>query len=122
MNALIIIDHGSKVEEANRILEEVAGTIERSPESKFDIVVPCHMELAKPDIYEAFRSCVEMGADKIVVHPYFLVPGRHSKTDIPDMVREAAENFPGVEYTITEPLGLQENIIKVVLQISHSYL
>lgn len=122
MKALIIVDHGSKVEEANRILDEVAEIISNSPDSLFDIVVPCHMELSKPDIYEAFSRCVEMGAEKIVVHPYFLVPGRHSKTDIPDMVNEAAKDFPGVEYTVTEPLGLHENIIKVVLEKSHSCL
>lgn len=122
MNALILVDHGSKVEEANRLLEKVAETIRSSPDCRFDIVEACHMEIAEPDISRAFEKCVKSGADRIVVHPYFLVPGRHSKTDIPRMAREAASKYPDISFTVTEPLGLHENIVKVVLEKSHSCL
>lgn len=122
MNALIIVDHGSKVQEANRILDRIAEIIRNSPDSSFDIVEPCHMELAEPGIEQAFRKCVKLGAVKIVVHPYFLVPGRHSKSDIPRMVEDAGRVYPGVSYTVSEPLGVHENIIKVVLERSHSCL
>ncbi len=74
------------------------------------------MELADPTISEAFEACVAQGADEIIVHPYFLSPGRHSKQDIPNMVKEVARNHPEVSFRVTEPLGLHDKIIEVVLE------
>jgi len=114
--ALIIVDHGSTVEEANDILAKIAGLIESSGKSKFDIVKYCHMELAEPTVAQAFDACVMEGAGHIVVHPYFLVPGRHSTEDIPRLVEEAARRHAGVSYYVTEPLGVHDNIIEVILE------
>lgn len=114
--ALILVDHGSAVKEANHLLEEVAEKIRAHPDSPFDIVEHCHMELCEPTIKNAFRKCVSAGAEDITVHPYFLVPGRHSKSDIPEMVAEAARDFPLVNHRVTEPIGLHDKIIEVVLE------
>lgn len=113
--ALIIVDHGSTVDEANDMLAEVARLVE-SRDSGFDIVKYCHMELAEPTIGQAFDACVGEGAASVVVHPYFLSPGRHSTRDIPAMVKEAAEKHPGVAYRVTEPLGVHGKIIEVILE------
>ena len=86
----------------------------------FDIIEYCHMELASPTLEDAFVSCVDSGADEIVVHPYFLAPGRHSKTDIPNMVNAASSRFPNVKCKITEPLGLHDKIIEVILDRANS--
>lgn len=114
--ALIIVDHGSAVEEANDTLAQIAALIESSGKSWFDIVKYCHMELAEPTVAQAFDACVREGAEHVVVHPYFLVPGRHSTRDIPRLVKEAADRHAGVSYYVTEPLGVHENIIEVVLE------
>ena len=113
--ALIIVDHGSTVGEANDMLAEVARLLE-SKESGVDIVKYCHMELAEPTIGQAFDACVSEGARSIVVHPYFLSPGRHSTKDIPEMVKEAAKKHPGVTFRVTEPLGVHGKIIEVILE------
>jgi len=115
-NALIIVDHGSTVEEANDTLARIAGLIESSGKNRFDIVKYCHMELAEPTVAQAFDACVREGARHVVVQPYFLAPGRHSTQDIPRLVKEAAAGHAGVSYFITEPLGVHENIIDVVLE------
>ena len=61
-------------------------------------------------------ACVAAGATEVTVHPYFLAPGRHSTSDIPRMVAEAAKNHPGVRVRVTAPLGLHEKICQVVLE------
>ena len=43
-------------------------------QSVYDVVEAAHMELADPDIAEAFTKCVNQGAERIVVFPYFLSP------------------------------------------------
>ena len=113
--ALILVDHGSAVDEANGLLALVAQRI-KARETDFDIVEHCHMELARPTMEDAFAKCAELGAEEVVVHPYFLVPGRHSGFDIPSMAKEAAQKFPGIRHTVTEPLGVHEKIVDVVLE------
>jgi len=114
--ALIIVDHGSKVNEANEMLVNIAEMIKNKNVSEFEIINYCHMELAEPTISQAFDDCVSKGASLIVVHPYFLAPGRHSTQDIPRMVKDAAASHPEVSYIITEPLGIHEKIIDVILE------
>lgn len=116
MKALILVDHGSKIEEANRLLEDIVVNLREHPECKFDIVECSHMELASPTIDDAFSKCVILGATEIVVHPYFLVPGRHSKKDIPRMVEKTASKYPDIKYKVSEPLGIHSKIIEVVLE------
>jgi sirohydrochlorin ferrochelatase len=112
--ALLIIDHGSRKQEANDMLSEVARMVRAM--SDFPIVHHAHMELAEPTIQQGFDSCVAEGAVEVIVHPFFLSPGRHSTTDIPKMVAAAAEKHPHVRFQITEPLGLHPKIGELILE------
>lgn len=114
MVALLLVDHGSRFQEANDMLADVAALVKRL--SGLACVRYAHMELAEPTIQQGFEACVRDGASVVIVHPYFLSPGRHSTSDIPRMVAEAAGAFPGVEYRVTEPLGLHPKIGEVVLE------
>ena len=118
--ALILVDHGSTVKEANDMLAEVAGLVRSSKTCDFDIVLHCHMEIAEPTISQAFDECVARGAVHIVVHPYLLAPGKHSTVDIPNMVKDAAKRHDGITYAVTEPLGIHQNIVEVVLERAKS--
>lgn len=111
---LLLVDHGSRFQEANDMLADVAAMVRRL--SGEDCVHYAHMELAEPTIQQGFATCVREGATAVVVHPYFLSPGRHSMGDIPRMVAEAAKAFPGVAFCVTEPLGLHPKICEVVLE------
>lgn len=109
---IILVDHGSKRDEANRLLEDVAQLLRGTTDAR--ILEIAHMELAEPTIAQAFARCVAQGAKRVVVHPYFLAPGRHSTSDIPRMVAEAAESFRGVAYTVSAPLGLDPRMTDVI--------
>src|SRR5437868_6407074 len=95
---IILVDHGSRLAESNRLVESVAAALQtRFPES-LDIVEPAHMELAEPSIATAYGRCVTKGATEVVVLPYFLGPGRHWTTDIPALTAAAAVSFPGTTF------------------------
>ncbi|HYL80155.1 MAG TPA: CbiX/SirB N-terminal domain-containing protein [Candidatus Acidoferrum sp.] len=111
---LLLVDHGSRYQEANDMLIEVAAMVKQL--GAIDCVHYAHMELAEPTIAQGFATCVQEGATAVVVHPYFLSPGRHSTSDIPRMVAEAAKGFPGIEFCVTEPLGIHPKIGEVVLE------
>jgi len=111
---VILVDHGSKVQEANDMLLEVAALFERV--SGYTVVEPAHMELTEPTIRQAFDACVARGATIVVVHPYFLSPGRHSTQDIPKMVEEAASGHTGIRFHVTAPLGVDEKIVRLSME------
>jgi len=110
--AVILVDHGSTVDQSNRLLVEIVEAYRRH--SGWKIVEPAHMELAEPSIAAAFGSCAQQGAELVIVMPYFLGPGRHSSRDIPRLAAEAGQAFPRLEYLVTAPLGLDEFLLRVV--------
>ncbi len=112
--ALLIVDHGSRREESNDLLREIAGMMRERFGLK--IVHYAHMELDTPTIQQGFDACVAAGAEEVIVQPYFLGPGRHVTNDIPNLVKQAADRHPGVAFRIAEPLGIHPKIGEVILE------
>jgi sirohydrochlorin ferrochelatase len=118
---IIIVDHGSRRSESNRMLEQFVAAHAR--DTHFGIVEPAHMELAEPTIATAFDKCVHRGARRVVVCPYFLLPGKHWDEDIPQLTRDAASKHPGVSFMITAPIGLHPMMHGVIeSRINHCLL
>ena len=109
---VILVDHGSRRAESNQLLEEMAALY--AARSGRPIVEPAHMELAPPSLADAFDRCVARGAELVVIHPYFLLPGRHWDEDIPRLAAEAATRHPGIRYLVTAPLGVHPGLADVV--------
>lgn len=111
---IIIIDHGSRRQESNLLLEEVARHFQQATGAA--IVEPAHMELAKPTLDQAFDRCVAAGAQKVVVQPYFLGPGRHWEQDIPALAAAAAARHPGIAFRVAAPLGLHPLMLQLIAE------
>jgi len=125
-NGIVIVDHGSRLGQSNALLEEVAAAFAKRFAEMYDIVEPAHMELAEPSIGTAYDRCVERGATRIVVCPFFLGPGKHWSADIPRLAADAAAKHPGTEYHVTMPLGLDDLILELLAKrvgfcVEHSY-
>ncbi|KAK9925367.1 hypothetical protein M0R45_033691 [Rubus argutus] len=111
-DGIIIVDHGSRRKESNLMLNELVDMFRER--TGYAIVEPAHMELAEPSIQDAFNSCVEQGANRVIVSPFFLLPGRHWSQDIPSLTAEAAKEHPAVSYMVTAPLGLHPQLVDVM--------
>lgn len=112
--AVLVVGHGSRREEANEDVREAARRI--GERGGFGLIAAAFLEIAHPNIGEAFAQLVAQGARHITVHPYFLSPGRHSRGDIPVEVREAASQHPGITYQITEPLAAHRLVIEASIE------
>jgi sirohydrochlorin ferrochelatase len=115
MKAILLIDHGSKREEANEMLACVRGMVQE--QAGPDVLVGyAHMELAEPTIEQGIAECVKRGATEIVAFPYMLSPGKHSTRDIPRMIDDVKPKFPGVTFSVTPAFGVHEKLGEVVLE------
>jgi len=112
--AILIVDHGSRRAEANELLESVADALrQRIPGRTVHIA---HMEIAEPTIEQGIDACVASGAREVVVHPYFLGDGNHTRHSIPSLVAAATRRYPDLLVTISEPLGLHPKLVDVILE------
>ena len=111
---VIIVDHGSRRDESNQMLEQLASLFAARFRQRYEIVEPAHMELAEPSIGTAYARCVERGAQRILVCPFFLGPGKHWTQDIPRLTADAAAAFPQTTYHVTPTLGIDDLILDLL--------
>jgi sirohydrochlorin ferrochelatase len=111
--ALLLIAHGSSQAEANADLHHLAETLRQRG---YGIVVASFLELAKPDIAAGGARCVELGADRVVMVPYFLSAGIHVRRDLTEARTQLAARFPHVEFRLAEPLGRHPLLADLVLE------
>src|SRR4051812_11805719 len=102
-NGIVIVDHGSRRDQSNQMLEEVASLFAKRFADMYEIVEPAHMEIAEPSIATAYDRCVKRGATRVIVCPFFLGPGKHWTQDIPRLTAEAAAQHPTTRYHVTHP-------------------
>lgn len=108
--ALILLGHGSRLDSSNRGLHAVARRLaERLPAARVEVAF---LQLARPDLDEAARRCVEAGARRVGIVPFFLFPGAHVLEDIPRAVRALREHFPGVTFALAPALGDHPKVIE----------
>ena len=112
--AIILLGHGSRVPGAGEGMELVAQGMRQKmgPE----IIEICYMSKLGPHFPEAFDACVARGAKKVVVMPYFLHSGLHMREDIPEILREKAQEHPDVEVILGKNLGFDECLVDLVIK------
>jgi sirohydrochlorin ferrochelatase len=118
MKFLLLIAHGSRRQGANEEIARLAETIAARADNGYDGVVPAFLEIAEPNIHQGIKHCVELGADHIVVMPYFLAAGNHVNKDIPGEIACAQVGAPDVKIEMAQYLGANEAMAGLVLDCS----
>ncbi|WP_050182051.1 sirohydrochlorin chelatase [Domibacillus robiginosus] len=113
MKAVLYICHGTRIKEgARQAADFIRATM---PLVDAPIQEICYLELSAPSIEEGLRSCVEKGATDITAIPFLLLTAGHAKEDIPEELAKAARLFPDVLIRYGRPLGVQEQIVDVLI-------
>ena len=107
---LLIVGHGSRDPNANFEFESVVATY-RMRRSDLD-VIHGYVELASPSLATALCELAQR-VHFVVVLPLFLFAAGHVKNDIPLALSQARENFPTVQFTVTNALGVHPNLIEL---------
>ena len=104
--------HGSRVSEANDALRVIAEQVRK--EGGFEIVEVSFRELHEPDIQAGIDRCVERGAQRILLYPYFLFAGAHVLEDLPGEMAQATARYPDLEMIMGQPLGVHPKLGEIV--------
>lgn len=111
--AVLLLAHGSRRQEANDDLCKLADMLKA--ENRYAIVEYAYLELAPPSIPEGAVKCVEQGAERVLMMPWFLSAGRHVAEDLEAFRQEFEQTYPDVEFKVCQPLGLHPAMIDIVL-------
>jgi precorrin-8X/cobalt-precorrin-8 methylmutase len=115
--SILLLGHGSPKKDANN-LERVGKMLHGMMHAGCteDCVKIAYLQFAEPGIMDAIKGCVEQGAKKVILHPFFLSAGQHVTKDIPGMIAVARDLYPDVKFIYTEPLGVHEKLAHIVLE------
>jgi sirohydrochlorin ferrochelatase len=112
--ALLLIAHGSRQEEANADLYQVASMLRTR--GRYGVVETSFLELAEPTVAQGAARCVAQGARRVILLPYFLSAGIHVRRDLTALQAALASEHPGAEFRLAEPLGPHPLLLEVVAE------
>ena len=102
MDAIILFSHGSTLCGAGETLHALARQMEARGDAP--IVRVGFLNFSSPRFGAAFDDCVQAGATRIVVVPYFLVAGYFVKVELPKVLDPAREKHPRIEVLVAEAM------------------
>ena len=100
--AFIVFAHGSRLAAANEAVFAVARAL--AARGGHELVEAAFLDLAQPDLPGAIDRLVGRDAERIVIIPYFLTPGRHAAEDLNGMLAELARQYAPVRIEATDTL------------------
>lgn len=110
--AIILLGHGSRVQQASDDMERIATTLR--DRYGYPRVECCFMSRLGPHVPETLRTLVAAGEARILVIPYFLHTGVHLRLDIPELLQREAQKYPGVRVQLGAHLGFDDVLVTLV--------
>jgi sirohydrochlorin cobaltochelatase len=101
--AVILFSHGSLLCGAGEQLEAHAERLRETRE--YSRVEAGYLTYSSPSFSEAVGKCATAGATKILIAPYFLVPGYFVQVGLPKVLAPAKQRFSEIEFQIAPVLG-----------------
>lgn len=113
--AILYICHGSRVSEASKQAISFIHQVMKKVDHPIQEIG--FLELSEPTLAESFESCVKKGVTKIIAIPILLLTAAHAKEDIPEELAKLQLNFPHVEVKLGKPIGVNEKMIGLLLEV-----
>jgi len=109
-DALLIVGHGSKSEQADDVLPYYVDLFKRSGD--FDEVLACYLE--KEPYVKGILSRIKAG--RVFVMPLFVAHGHHTRVTIPAAlgISSPYAHVGDKEVFYMEPLGCSELIVRLI--------
>ena len=120
MDALLLIAHDSRRQQSNDEVTALADRLRDACSTDYQIVHAGFLELATPSIPEGISACVDAGASRITVLPYFLNSGRHVVEDIPEILAEAKTRHPDIDVVVAPHLGASSLMVDLLISSAKS--
>jgi sirohydrochlorin cobaltochelatase len=113
-SGIILFAHGARDPEWARPFERIRAVLERrAPEIAVELA---YLEAMQPALPEAMSALAARGVERVTLVPLFMARGNHLRADLPERVRHAAEQNPGLVVRIAPAIGEVEALLQAIAQ------
>lgn len=112
--AVLLVGHGSPRPEVKSAFCALADMVRAAGGN--GLVEVAFLSCGEPTIAGGIDRCVEQGARRIVLCPYFLFAGSHVRDDLPAAMAAAGQRYPELELLLAEPLGVHAKLAEVACE------
>ncbi len=109
---LIVISHGSRVPETDQIMSRYIEDI--AQRLSFEHVEKAYLQFMNPNLEEAVNRLFALGIRQIIVFPFFLLNGSHTKENIPAQLNQLEQRFDGISFTYMDVIGYDTTLAQVI--------
>lgn len=110
---IIIISHGSRVRNADKVVHGLIKTIKASMGIRN--VIPSYLQFSQFNLSNGVKILVNKNCEKIIIVPFFLLNGQHVTRDIPRVIKKEKTRYPKVKFVCTGNLGKDKRITDIVI-------
>ena len=107
---LLIIDRGSREQEAKDELGEICARIKEK--GKYEFSDYCFLEVIPPFIKDGMQNSLNQNIDALTIIPYFLYPGKKVKAAVTDAMKYQATT--DVKFVVSRPMSMHKTMIELV--------
>ena len=74
------------------------------------------LESMRPDLADAMRALAGRGVERVTVVPLFMAQGNHLRNDLPELVRRASVDNPGLGVRTAPAIGDVDALLDAIAQ------
>ncbi len=116
MQATILLAHGSRDPEWRIPIDRVA---ERMRHLNPQLTVRCaFLELSEPNMFAVTAELAALQVQCITIVPLFLGIGRHTRKDLPQLVRQIKESYPQIAFVLRPSVGEDSRVVELLANLS----
>ena len=113
MDAIILFSHGSVVGGIERNLEDIAARMRSRGDAA--IVEVGFLNYTEPSFSRAIERCIEQGATRILIAPYFLISGKFVVHDLPRAIDTARAQHPALQFVVADVIGFHPALAAAIV-------
>lgn len=114
MHGVILVGHGSLRKASGAAMIRLAALIRNH--NVAPIATAGFLNFSQPTFADAVARCVNKGAKRISVQPYFLISGHYVDTALPALVNEAKKTYPDIHFTCADAFGHHPALTKLIIK------
>ena len=120
MDALILFSHGSLLCGAGEALDTHAERLRQTGD--WPLVSVGYMNYSEPTFAAAVASVTAEGATRIIVLPFFLVPGYFVTQTLPKQLKAVQADYPHLEFVVADAIGYDTGLADALIAAAQAPL
>jgi sirohydrochlorin cobaltochelatase len=111
-SGIILFAHGARDPQWAKPFQRIQAMLtQRVPQTPVELAF---LELMRPNLAEAMCTLADRGVERITLVPLFMAQGNHLRRDLPEIVRAACTENPGLSVRTATAIGEVDALLDAI--------